>query len=55
MIVELLHDQELAPSILTSVPDHLPKQHSVADHEINRYELAGLIAAARPDGNDLAL
>jgi len=42
-------------SILTSVPDHLPKQHSVVDHEINRYELAGLIAAARPDDNDLAL
>ena len=33
----------------------LAEQHAVADLEIDRDELAGLIAAARPDGNDLAL
>jgi hypothetical protein len=42
-----------SPSSLTSVPDHLPNS-AVAD-EVDRDQLAGLVAAARADGGDFAL
>jgi hypothetical protein len=44
-----------SPSILTSVPDHLPNSTRIAFFDINRNELAGLIAAAWANGDDLAL
>jgi hypothetical protein len=44
-----------SPSILTSVPDHLPKQHPITFFDIDRNELAGFVAATRADGNDLTL
>jgi hypothetical protein len=43
-----------SPSILTSVPDHLPNRTRSPLH-VERDELAGLVAAARADGDDLAL
>ncbi len=44
-----------SPSILTSVPDHFAEQHAVADPDIDRNELAGLVAAAGAHGDNLAL
>ncbi len=44
-----------SPSIFTSVPDHLPNKHAVADPDVDRNELAGLVAAAWAHGDDLAL
>jgi hypothetical protein len=44
-----------SPSSLTSVPDHLPKQHAVADLEVDRNQLAGFVTAARAHCGDFAL
>ena len=41
-----------SPSILTVWPEYLPK---VADLDIHRDELAGIVALARTDGNHFAL
>src|SRR6202021_2052079 len=53
--VGLLHDQELLAVDLDLGARPLAEQHAFANLEINRDELASLIAAARPDGDDLAL
>ena len=42
------------PSILTSVPRPLAEQDAVAGLDVERDELAGLVAAAGADGDDLA-
>ena len=42
------------PSMLTSVPDHLPNS-TRSPAFTSRDELAALVAGARPDGDDLAL
>ena len=44
-----------SPSSLTSVPDHLPNSTRSPTLTSMRDELAGLVAAARADGDDLAL
>jgi hypothetical protein len=43
-----------SPSILISVPDHLPNR-TMSPLEVDRDELAALVAAARADGDDFAL
>ncbi len=44
-----------SPSIFTSVPDHLPNSTRSPTCEVDGDELAGLVAPARTDGEDLAL
>ena len=44
-----------SPSILTSVPDHLPNSTRVAGLDVERDDLAALVAGAGADGDDLAL
>ena len=51
--VAFLHDYVLDAVELDFGPRPLAEQHSVADLDIDRNELAALIATARPDGNDL--
>src|SRR5262245_21535766 len=53
--VGLLHDQELLAVDLHLGARPLAEQHPVADLEIDGDELAGLVAAARAHGDDLAL
>ena len=53
--VALLHDQELLAVDLDLGARPLAEQHAVADLEVDRDELAGLVAAAGADGDDLAL
>ena len=43
-----------SPSILTSVPDHLPNRIAVAGLDVERNELAALVAGAGADGDDFA-
>ena len=43
------------PSILTSVPDHLPNKHLVFRLQLQRNDPAVLAACTGPDGDDLAL
>ena len=43
------------PSILTSVPDHLPNRTRSPALTSSGYELAALVAGAGADGDDLAL
>ena len=43
------------PSILTSVPDHLPNSTLSPFFSVEGDDLAALVAGARADGDDLAL
>src|SRR6266567_7474092 len=51
--VAFLHDQVLDAVELDFGPRPLAEQHAVADLDIDRDELAALIATTRSDGNDL--
>src|SRR3954468_1917064 len=53
--VAFLHDQQLIAVDLDLGAGPLAEQHAVANLEIDRNQLAGLVAAARADGGDLAL
>src|SRR5215468_967644 len=53
--VGLLHDQELLAIDLDLGAGPLAEQHAVADLEVDRDELAALVAAARADGDHFAL
>src|SRR4051812_5608438 len=53
--VALLHDQEIDAIDLDLGAGPLTEQHAVADLDVDRDELAGFVAAARPDGRDFAL
>src|ERR1043166_2884165 len=53
--VGLLHDQEILAVDLHFGAGPLAEQHAVADLQIDRDELAVLVAAARADSHDLAL
>src|SRR6266849_651909 len=53
--VALLHDQEILTVDLDLGAGPLAEQHAVADLEVDRDQLAGLIAAAGADCQDLAL
>ena len=44
-----------SPSILTSVPDHLPNKMRSPGLELDGREFAALVAGAGSNGNDLAL
>jgi hypothetical protein len=52
--VAFLHDHVLDAVELDLGPRPLAEQHPVADLDINRDELAALIATTRADGNDLS-
>src|ERR1700692_1944776 len=53
--VGLLHDQELLAVELDLGARPFAEQHAVADLEVDRNQLAGLVAAARAHGGDFAL
>src|ERR1043166_7996023 len=53
--VGLLHDQELLAVDLDLGARPFAEQHAVADLQVDRNEFAGLVAAAGPDRDDLAL
>src|SRR4029079_7297438 len=53
--VGLLHDQEILAVDLDLGARPLAEQHAVADLEVDRDQLAGLVAPAGADGDDLAL
>src|SRR5262249_34009081 len=53
--VALLHDQEIFAIDLDLGARPLPEQHAVADPDVDRDQLAGLIPAAGADGEHLAL
>src|SRR4051812_1696243 len=53
--VAFLHDQEILTVDLDLGPGPLAEQHAVADLEVDRDQLAGLVAATRADGGDFAL
>src|SRR6185503_20346164 len=53
--VALLHDQQLFAVDLDLGAGPLPEQDAVADLDVQRHELAGVVAGTRPDGDDLAL
>src|SRR6266480_2703707 len=53
--VALLHDQELFAVDLDLGARPFAEQHAVADLDVDRNELAGLVPAARPHSGDLAL
>src|SRR5215475_12778590 len=53
--VALFHDQVVDAVDLDLGARPLAEQHPVADLDVDRDELAGLIAATRADGNNLAL
>src|SRR6266550_988798 len=53
--VGLLHDQEILAVNLHLGAGPFAEQHAIALLEVDRNELAGLVAAARSDGNNLAL
>src|SRR6266480_3350632 len=52
--VGFLHDQEFLAVELDLGTRPLAEQHTVADPEVDRYQLAGLVTAARADRGDLA-
>ena len=52
--VGLLHDQEVLAVDLDLGARPLAEQHPVAGLDVDRNELAALVAAARADGDDLA-
>jgi hypothetical protein len=51
--IEVLHDHVLDAVELDLGPRPLAEQHPVADLDVDRDELAALIATTRADGNDL--
>ena len=53
--VELVHDQEILTVELDLGARPFPEQHGVADLEIDRDQLAGLVTATRADCGDLTL
>jgi len=53
--VALLHDQEIFAIELDLGAGPLAEQHAVADLEVDRDQLAGLVAATGADGGDFAL
>src|SRR6516162_3859269 len=53
--IALLHDQVLVTVDLYLSTGPLAEQHSVAGLKVDRNELAGFIAATRPNGDDFAL
>ena len=53
--VALLHDQQVLTVDLDLGAGPFAEQHPVADLEVDRDELAGLVAAARSNRDDLAL
>src|SRR5690349_21886892 len=53
--VGLLHDQELLAVELDLGAGPLAEQHAVADLDVERDQLAVLVAPARADADDLAL
>src|SRR5665213_3381230 len=53
--VAFLHDQQLLAVDLDFGARPLAEQHAVTDLEIDRDQLAGLFAATRADGGDVAL
>src|SRR6516225_4511870 len=53
--VALLHDQKLLAIDLNLGARPLAEQHAVANFEIDRDQLAGLVAATGPNGDDFAL
>src|SRR5579871_6476696 len=53
--VALFHDQQVLPVDLHFGTRPFAEQDPVADLEVDRDELAALVAAARPNGDDLAL
>jgi hypothetical protein len=53
--VGLLHDQELLAVDLDLGARPFAEQHAVAGLDVERDELAGFVAAAGADGDDLAL
>src|SRR5258708_40334711 len=53
--VGFLHDQELLAVELDLGARPFAEQHAVADLEVDRDQLAGFVAAARPDRRDFAL
>ena len=53
--VGLLHDQEFLAVDLDLGARPFAEQHAVADLDVDRDELAALVAAARADGDDFAL
>jgi hypothetical protein len=53
--VALLHDQHLLAVDLDLGAGPFAEQHAVADLDLDRDQLAALVAAARADGDDFAL
>src|SRR5271154_7187407 len=53
--VGLLHDQELLAVDLDLGARPFAEQHAVADLDVDRDQLAGLVAATRADADDFAL
>src|SRR6202011_4409087 len=53
--VALLHDQEFLAIELDLGARPFAEQHAIADLEVDRDQLAGLVAAARADRRDFAL
>src|SRR5262245_29414636 len=51
--VGLLHDQELFAVELDLGARPFAEQHAVARLDVDRNQLSGLVAAARPNGDDL--
>src|ERR1700739_2723346 len=53
--VGLLHDQEFLTVDLDLGAGPLAEQHALADLDVDRDQLTGLVATARADGDDFAL
>src|SRR5258707_3993580 len=53
--VAFLHDQEILTVDLHLGAGPLAEQHALADLQVDRDQLAGLVAATGADGDDLAL
>src|SRR2546423_11091488 len=53
--VAFLHDQEILTVELNLGAGPLAEQHAVADLEVDRDQLPGIVAAARTNGGDFAL
>ena len=54
MMSDFLHDQQLLAIELDLGARPLAEQHAVAGLDVERHELAGLVARAGADGDDLA-
>src|SRR4029079_12666506 len=53
--VALLHDQQVLAVDLDLGARPLAEQHAIADLDVDRDQLAALVAATRADGDDFAL